>query len=76
MTMLFIILFSAGITIADEFIPLQNDSLNYTHVLFHWPQISSDITYTITIKNLNNSNQWSTKTSQNTYILEEFLDMI
>ena len=45
--MLFIILFSAGITIADEFIPLQNDSLNYTHVLFHWPQISSDITYTI-----------------------------
>jgi hypothetical protein len=74
MTMLFIILFSAGITIADEFIPLQNDSLNYTHVLFHWPQISSDITYTITIKNLNNNNQWSTKTSQNTYILEEFLD--
>lgn len=74
MTMLFIILFSAGITIADEFIPLQNDTLNYTHVLFHWPQISSDITYTITINNLNNSNQWSTKTSQNTFILEEFLD--
>ena len=72
--MLFIILFSAGITIADEFIPLQNDTLNYTHVLFHWPQISSDITYTITINNLNNSNQWSTKTSQNTFILEEFLD--
>lgn len=68
------IILLVGILSADEFNPRQNDTLNYTHILFQWPQVSSNIEYTLTITNTDNDDQWSVQTEINSFILEEFLN--
>ena len=59
---------------ANDFSPAQNDTLNYIHVIFRWPQINSDISYTLNVSNTIDSSEWNINTSINAFVLEEYLD--
>lgn len=74
MFMLLILFFYAGFLAAADFSPEENDTINYTHVLFQWPQVLSNVHYKITITNLNDDSFHKVNSSINAFILDEFLD--
>ncbi|HJL75101.1 MAG: aryl-sulfate sulfotransferase [Candidatus Marinimicrobia bacterium] len=74
MAILLYIIVSAGFLAAENFFPQQSDTLNYTHVFFQWPQMTSNTQYTFNISSLDDNNTWSTTTHINALILDEFLD--
>ena len=71
-----VIIISVGVRFAfeNDFSPAQNDTLNYIHVIFRWPQINSDISYTLNVSNTIDSSEWNINTSINAFVLEEYLD--
>jgi len=59
----------------EDYFPADDASLDYIHVLFNWPQMSSgNINYLLYIYDLNNDSSWVSVHDYNSFLLTEFLE--
>ena len=63
----------ASLIYSNNFMPLNNASVNYTHVFFKWPQITNIEYYVLYIQNYETNENYQVNVNINSIIIDDFL---